>query len=552
MNIINNKIVDIDFQRMAEHPRLKENLAAAVVRGLSKGSLKHYFYDSTLKMKLSRAKFLGLALSIKDYIIKNFGDEKRIGIALPSGVAGNLVNIAVQMAGKVSVNLNFTMGTEAAEACLKKADVRVVFSSLILKSKLESRKIFFPWPDVFVDISKVLKGELDKKTIVKNILLSIFLSGESLIKLYNIPTEGGDREASIIFTSGSEGLPKAAVLTHKNIMGNCLQMEYTGILPKDEVLHGNLPLFHSFGQSIQVWYTSIFPHEIVAVASPLEVKENLDAMREGKSTVMISTPTFMRSYMKKYDGVSAKSLRIVIGGAEKTPDGFDKLWEEKFIGCKYKQGYGLTEASPVVSVNLPDDLPANEYRTYNTSTISGSVGQLFAGMQACVISQTTGDMLDIGETGILCLKGPNVFNGYLDEPKMNAEKFKDGWLITGDLAVLDKNAFIIIKGRISRFSKLGGEMVPHSFMEERITEILNLQDSDVQLIGISSCEDENKGEALVLVSAVDVDMNELRRKLVSSGVPNLWIPKTIKRVDAIPTLASGKLDIANLKKIACS
>lgn len=549
MKILDGKIIDARHDAFESHPRLGEHLAGAVVRALSSGTSKHHIYDSSLQKSMDRGTFLALCLALSDYIKKNMPRDARIGIALPSGIAGNAVNIAAQMAGRVSVNINFTMGAEAARACFKKAGVKTVISAEKLREKVAQRTPEFPWPENFLDVSKILKS-IGRKGVAKKLAAVRLLPASALIRIFGIPTEGGGKEASIIFTSGSEGEPKAAILTHRNIMANCLQMDYTGIIPEGQSLHANLPLFHSFGQSIQVWYTSIFVHPVVAVPSPLEVKQNFDAMEKGRSNVMISTPTFLRSYLKKGDPKQAESLRIVIAGAEKSPDGFKEAWEKKFPNSAYKEGYGLTEASPVVSVNLPEGIPLNPYRDYKTGTRPKSVGQLFAGMQAAVISPETGEFLPLGEPGTLCLKGANVFGGYLGAPELNAEKFRDGWLLTGDIASLDSDAFIYIRGRISRFSKIGGEMVPHALVEEAVAKALSQENSETQTVAVTCRESRTKGEELVLVTTLDIDMPALRKSLVDSGISNLWIPKVVIKVDEIPTLASGKLSLGDLRKIA--
>lgn len=549
MKIIDGKIIDTGYDTFKSHPRLSENLAAAVVRALSKNTSKHHIYDASLDKSMDRGTFLALCLALKDYILKNLPKSARLGIVLPSGIPGAAANIAAQMAGMVSVNINFTMGADAARACFKKAHVTTVIGSDKLRDKVAQKTPNFPWPERFYDIAKILRA-IGKKAIATKLAAVKILPSSALIKIFSIPTEGGDREASIIFTSGSEGEPKAAVLTHKNIMSNCLQMEYTGIIDSAGVLHANLPLFHSFGQSIQVWFTSIFPREVAAVASPLEVKQNFETMAKCKSSLIISTPTFLRSYIKKANPEAAKTLKIVIAGAEKTPDGLDKLWEEKFPNCKYKVGYGLTEASPVVSVNLQHGNPINKYRDYQTDTREGSVGQLFAGMQAAVMNPENGEFLPLGQEGVLCLRGGNIFAGYLNAPKLNAEKIKDGWLITGDIASLDSDAFIYIKGRVSRFSKIGGEMVPHALVEDFITKALKQEESEVPTIAVTSRESSSKGEELVLVTTLDVDASELRKTLSDMGLSNLWIPKVIVKVAEIPTLASGKLSLGEIKKLA--
>lgn len=549
MKVIDSKIIDSGFELFNKADLLNTNLAYAAVCNLSKDTRKEQVWDYSLNRHADRGLVLALALAIKDYIKKNFDEYDRIGIALPSCLPGIAVNLAVQMAGKVSVNVNFTMGAEAAKACLKRAGIGVIIGSNKVKEKVLAHAPDYPWTDNFCDVADILKA-IGKKRIALKLMQVRLLPGCVIAALNGISKVGGEREASIIFTSGSEGMPKAAILTHRNIMANCLQMLSIGVLnPGYDVLHANLPLFHSFGQTIQVWFCSIFGVNSVAVQSPLEVQANLDACRRAGSTIMISTPTFLRSYYKKATPKDFHRLRGVVGGAEKTPEGFIDLWQAKFPSVKYWEGYGLTEASPVVSVNLPEGLTRGKFCPQPSRTKEDSVGEIFPGMLAAVADAETGEFLNVGEIGILHLKGANVFGGYLNQPDENRKKFVDGWLNTGDLAMLDEDGFIFIKGRLSRFSKIGGEMVPHMSVEESIIKALGIQDSEVPLIAISSRIDAAKGEALVLLSAVDIEMPKLRSLLSEAGLPNLWIPKHYVRVESIPLLASGKLDLGKIRKL---
>ncbi|HTD87816.1 MAG TPA: hypothetical protein VK850_14665, partial [Candidatus Binatia bacterium] len=173
----------------------------------------------------------------------------------------------------------------------------------------------------------------------------------------------------------------------------------------------------------------------------------------------------------------------------------------------------------------------------------GSVGRLAPGMAAEIRQPETDQKLSLFKSGMLWLRGVNIFEGYLDDPKRTAEILHDGWLKTGDIGRFDEDGFLYIEGRLSRFSKIGGEMVPHETIESKIVDLLGLSGRDERPIAIVGVQDEAKGEALVLLSAVDLDLAELRSKLHEAGVPNLWIPKQVQRVEAIPVLASGKLDL---------
>lgn len=548
MKIIDSKIIDSGFEKFNGQKILKLNLGYAAMRTLCTNTRREYVIDCSLNKKADRGTVLALALALKEYIQKKFPEYERIGIALPSCLPGIAVNLAVQLAGKVSVNLNFTMGAEAERSCLERANVKMIIGSKKVRDKVDSHSPDYPWTDNFFDIGDILK-EIGKKRIAAKLVAVRLLPFWVLSRIYGIPRDGGDREASIIFTSGSEGMPKAAVLTHRNIMANCVQMWNIGLINSDTRLHANLPLFHSFGQTIQVWMTAIYGMQSVTVQSPLEVQANLEASRKYKSTIMISTPTFLRSYYKKGKPEDFPAMHGVIGGAEKTPEGFIEKWNEKFPNVYYWEGYGLTEASPVVAVNLPPNLKRGEFCPQPSQTKAESVGEIFPGMLAAVANPDTGEFLPVGSIGLLHLKGASIFGGYLNQPEENKKKLRDGWLNTGDLAALDEDGFIFIKGRISRFSKIGGEMVPHMSVEESIVKALGIQDSEVPLIAIGSRIDEAKGESLVLISSFDIEMAKLRRLLTEAGLPNLWIPKHLVRVDAIPLLSSGKLDLGKIRKL---
>ena len=240
-----------------------------------------------------------------------------------------------------------------------------------------------------------------------------------------------------------------------------------------------------------------------------------------------------------------KSLRKAIAGAEKTPKGFHEMWNESF-GDTYREGYGLTEATPVVGVNLPD----RDFGFFSTGSRKGSIGKLFPGMQAKILDPTTLAPLPFGEQGLLAMRGANIFAGYLDNPKATAEALHGEWLITGDLSRIDKDGFLYIDGRLSRFSKIGGEMVPHATVETALNNELGFAASDTPLIAVSSRLDEGKGEALVLLSATDITLADVKNALRKAGISNLWHPKYLVRVDKIPLLPSGKLDLKTIGELA--
>jgi acyl-[acyl-carrier-protein]-phospholipid O-acyltransferase / long-chain-fatty-acid--[acyl-carrier-protein] ligase len=197
----------------------------------------------------------------------------------------------------------------------------------------------------------------------------------------------------------------------------------------------------------------------------------------------------------------------------------------------------------VVSVNLPEPQPTKPGEQVQPSSRLGSVGKMAPGIAAEIREPETDRRLSLHETGMVWFRGVNIFEGYLHDEKRTADVLRDGWFKTGDIGRFDEDGFLYIEGRLSRFSKIGGEMVPHEAVEQKIVELLGFSGKDERLVAIVGVQDESKGEAFILLAAVDVDLAQLRDKLRDAGVPNLWIPKKVCRVDSIPVLASGKLDL---------
>jgi len=276
--------------------------------------------------------------------------------------------------------------------------------------------------------------------------------------------------------------------------------------------------------------------------------KNAELIERYSVTLFCTTPTFLRSYLRKAEPKQLASVQYLVTGAEKLPSELAEAFKEQF-GMQILQGYGLTETSPVAAVNLPEPKASRPGDAVQPSNRAGSVGKLAPGMAAEIRHPETDEKLSLHDTGMLWLRGPNIFESYLDAPAKTADVLVDRWFKTGDLARFDEDGFCFIEGRLSRFSKIGGEMVPHETVESKISEVLALP-KDERLIAIAGIPDEAKGEALVLLAAHDIDPQELRKKLSDAGVPNLWIPRIVKRVEAIPILASGKLDLQKVKDLA--
>jgi acyl-[acyl-carrier-protein]-phospholipid O-acyltransferase/long-chain-fatty-acid--[acyl-carrier-protein] ligase len=514
---------------------LDRHLAEECVRGLKRRPFATAVTDGMDQSKLSRAKLLGAAAALSRFFRKEFR-EQRIALVLPAGKGAVIANLATVLANKVAVDLNFTSGRAANEVACERAELRVVVSA----SRFIERLKDFPWPERIVKLDELmpqLKGQ-----ILFWWIMSILCPARLLVRLLQIPKSGGDKEAVLLFTSGSSGEPKGVVLSHRNLVGNVSQFRDLLDAGKDDAILASLPFFHSFGSTVTLWYPLVEGVPIVTYPNPLDAGKNAALIEQHKLTLLLATPTFLRGYLRKAEPHQLRSLRLVITGAEKLPLDLAKAFEERFKQ-KVFEGYGLTETSPVVSVNLPESVPTKVGEQVQPSSRLGSVGKMAPGIAAEIREPETDRKLSLHETGMLWLRGVNIFEGYLHDEKRTAEVLRDGWFKTGDIGRFDEDGFLYIEGRLSRFSKIAGEMVPHESIEQKIVDLLGFSGRDERAVAIMGVQDESKGEALVLLAAVDVDLAEVRAKLHEGGVPNLWIPKKICRVDAIPVLASGKLDL---------
>src|SRR6266480_3913170 len=533
------KLGEFCFSR---RPSLDRHLAEECVCGLKRRRFATAVIEGTDHTRLGRAKLLGVAAALSRYLRKEFSDE-RIAIVLPASKGSMVANLAVTLANKVPVDLNFTMGRAANESCCRRANLRVAISATPFIERLKD----FPWPERVLKLDELLPRM--KRRIIFWWIMSVLIPAGLLLRLLQIPKEGGHAEAVLLFTSGTTGEPKGVVVSHRNVVGNVSQFRQLLDARKTDAILASLPFFHTFGSTVTLWYPLTEGVRIVTYPNPLEPAKCAALIERYLLTFLLATPTFLRLYLRKAEPEQLRSLRLIIAGAEKLPLDLASHFEKCFQKKVY-EGYGLTETAPVVSVNLPDPEPREPGEHVQPSSRLGSVGRLAPGIAAEIREPETNRKLSLYDSGMLWLRGPNIFEGYLHDPKRTAEVLHDGWLKTGDIARFDEDGFLYIEGRLSRFSKIGGEMVPHETIESKIVDLLGFSGRDERPLAVMGVQDEAKGEALVLLSAVDIDLAELRSKLHEAGVPNLWIPKQIQRVEAIPVLASGKLDLKKCQRLA--
>jgi len=544
--VVREALLDLGCQAFDQRPQLKRHLAGEIVRRLGRRPSRLVMVDCTgARREIKAAGFFAAAAALSRHLRKTI-PESRVGIVLPPGAGASIANLAVLCAGKVPVNFNFTAGRSALEASLRLSGVKTIISADAVKAKIPA----FPWPENTLDLSATIKAIGGKRAILPWFLAAWILPNQWLPRMLGLPKHGDNREAALLFTSGSSGEPKGVALTHRNILANCWQFSTLSIFPANSVMLSCLPVFHSFGFTVNMWYPLLRGCRSVTVPSPLETKKIIDTIREEEVSVMVGAPTFMRPILKKAERADLKSLQILVSGAEKLPMDLYEAFLEKFH-LEIMQGYGMTEASPATNVNQPNPSLPTETASEQEGKRLGSVGRLMTGMSARVLNPETRAELPLGETGLIVLRGANIFEGYLDDPKKTEEAFHDGWYVTGDLGHFDEDGFLFIEGRLSRFSKIAGEMVPHGTVEQKLIDAFALDQSAGYALAVMGVPDPGKGEQLVLLTSSDtVTAETVKDKLTAAGVPNLWIPKIVSRVDKIPVLGTGKLDLKGCKDLA--
>ena len=539
-------MLDAGEQAFQERPMLKRHLGREIVRSLAKRPRHVELVDRTAERReVTAAQLLAVAAALSRYL-KQTVPEQRIGIVLPPGAGAHIANLAIACAGKVPVNLNFTAGKAAVEASLKLGEIRTVITAEAMKAKIPN----FPFPENTLDLKQAIEAAGGKKAIVPWLLAAWVLPNQWVADLLGLPKYGDHEEAALLFTSGSSGEPKGVVLSHRNIFANCAQISSLSILPDTAVLMACLPVFHSFGFTVTLWYPMLRGCKVITVPSPLDTKKIIEAIQQEKATVMLGAPTFVRPFLKKATKDELASLTLVVTGAEKlTMDLY-----ESFLGqfdIEILQGYGLTETTPATNINQHNPPITTSTATEQLGKRKGSVGRLMPGMTARIVDPDTGAELPMNQTGMLWLKGANVFPGYLKDPEKTAGALREGgWFVTGDLGRFDEQGFLFIEGRQSRFSKIGGEMVPHGTIETRILELFGWEQGESPVVAITGIPDPSKGEALVLLTTQDVTLEQIRSKLLEAGVPNLWVPRILKKVDKIPMLGTGKTDLKGVRTLA--
>jgi len=484
--------------------------------------------------------------------VRRLAQARNLGVLMPTGAAGAIANLAVLLTGRTVVNLNYTAGREALRASVERAGIRDVLTARRFLGKLKDRGLDLN--DVFDGIA--LHDMEDLKTGIGKAEGLLSLTAASVLPagwawgLFGSRVAPDDT-AAILFSSGSEGMPKGIELTHHNLLANARQTCDILNPESDDRVFSNLPLFHAFGLTVTTLLPLLEGIPMVCHPDPTDALGSAKAIARHRATILCTAPTFLRLYTcnRHIHPVMLESLRVVITGAERLSRDVRETFAGKFHTPIY-EGYGATETAPVASCNLPDR-PGPDERWTQVGNRPGTVGMPLPGTCFRIVDPVSLETLPPGEEGLVLIGGPQVMKGYLEAPERTAdavvERDARRWYKTGDKGRLDRDGFLTIVDRYSRFAKLGGEMIGLTQVEDRIRQLLAEPELDLVAVNVP---DPKKGERIVLLVAADLDPDKLRKALIEARMNPLTIPAEIRPVERIPKLGSGKTDFSGARKLA--
>jgi acyl-[acyl-carrier-protein]-phospholipid O-acyltransferase/long-chain-fatty-acid--[acyl-carrier-protein] ligase len=464
------------------------------------------------RITFSKALIASLMLAKK---IKKYKDGF-IGVMIPTSAGAILSVLGTIMAGKVPVMINYSTGAaDNCEYAQSKCGFKTILTSRALLEKIGCRLV----PGmVFVEdiMEKITTG--DKLGAA----LKSLLPTNVLLKRIH----GGDVEDNVVilFTSGSEKDPKAVQLTHRNIGSNIKDIFVVLDLKDDDIMLGNLPLFHVFGHTTNFWLPLLRGLATVTYANPLDYRKVVSIIKEEGVTLMLGTPIFFMGYLRKSEPGELKSVRLAVAGADKVPDLLREGYKKKHDFVLY-EGYGCTETSPVVSLNMGEN------------NRPGSIGLPLPNVKVKIANIDSGEEVPRGQEGKILVKGELVMKGYFDDLEETSFRIKDGWYDTGDMGMMDEDGYIWHKGRLKRFVKIGGEMVSLVKVESVLTDLLP-DEVDCCVVEVP---DFLKGAKIVAAVTQKVDEKAILKKMAEKLVP-LELPKQFVLMEELPKMGSGKID----------
>jgi acyl-[acyl-carrier-protein]-phospholipid O-acyltransferase/long-chain-fatty-acid--[acyl-carrier-protein] ligase len=527
---LRNQMTEHQFQVEMEFG--PKDVLSAIVQAARRDPKQIALEDASRQPLTFRRLLVGadvLAQPLQDILLPN---AERVGILLPNVNALPVLLLSLWHLGRTPAILNFSTGTATMLACAQLAGLKQIITSraFLERARLQVGPLteagiqFIYLEDVRAGISSgqkfssLLKMTWDPNSLARN-------SGSS--------TAGSlaDRSAVILFTSGSEGVPKGVELTHANLLANMRQMLAVTDITDTDRMFNCLPLFHSFGLTVGTLLPLVRGLYVFIYASPLHYRVVPAAFYESDCTIFLSTNTFLNGYGRKAHPYDFRSLRYLFAAAEKLQETTATTWSQKF-GVRILEGYGATECAPCISVNTP------------LSPRYGSVGRLLPG-----IDYKLEPVEGVEEGGRLMVRGPNVMRGYLNADANAKFKGFGGWYDTGDIVSVDADGYLFVRGRLKRFAKVSGEMVSLTAVEDALAGAFPQYGLRCQ-VAVVTRPDEGKGEVLIAVTnEPKLQMEEIRAAVKAKGLNNLSIPREIKVVREIPKLGTGKINHRELAKM---
>jgi acyl-[acyl-carrier-protein]-phospholipid O-acyltransferase / long-chain-fatty-acid--[acyl-carrier-protein] ligase len=534
-------VQELEYQALETKKRTQPPIHHLFIRNVRKNPFKHVLMDE--ERQLNGAKTLAGAIALAKHLEPKWASEKSVAIVLPTTIAGTIINLAIAFSGRSAINLNFTAGREAMESAIKQAGLKSLITSrlFLAKSKCELPS------GIEIIYAEDLVKKISNKDRLKALFIGLFTPLSYLEKYCGCSDQITTSTClSIIFTSGSTGEPKGVVLTHLNISSNVNAI--SNIVPcfgKDKTLLASLPYFHAFGYML-MWLGLNHKFGLVIHPNPLDAKVIGKLIEKHKVKLVMTTPTFLRGYIRQIPAHELTSLDCVITGAEKLSSSTAKAFHEKF-GIRPMEGYGATECSPVIAASTLD---VKARGICQIGSLEGAVGQALPGVLIKIVDPETFLEVSVGMEGLILVKGQNVMQEYLNREDLTKEVMVDGFYITGDIGAIDESGFIKITDRLRRISKIGGEMVPHGRIEEALHEAA---ESEEQVFAVTAIPDAKKGERLAVLYTLErTKLGEVLKNLSEKGLSNLYIPRLdhFIQVERLPFLGSGKIDLQMIKLIA--
>ena len=537
-------VVELEEQATCLRAGELKPLHVAFVRRARRAPWRSCLEDTQGK-QLSRGATLAAAVVLARRLRRILGDDDRVGVALPPSIGGGLIAIAASLSGRTAVALNFTVGRAALESAVQQAGLRKVVTARAFLERIDPEVRAALERLEVVCLEDVLQGvgPLERLgALARGLLLPVGVLERSCGARRRVRAAD---VATILFSSGSTGEPKGIELTHANVQANADAVGQ--VLPCDHTdkLVGVLPMFHSFG-NMGLWFAIGRGAGVVFHPNPLDAGAVGDLVADHSATLLIATPTFLQLYTRRVEPGQFGSLRLVLTGAEKLSAELADRFEERF-GMRPIEGYGATECAPAVTVSSPAFRAAG---CYQEGARRGSVGRPLPGVTVRIVDPDTFEPVPLGQPGMVLVRGANVMKGYLGRDDLTEAAMRDGFYVTGDIGRLDADGFLFLTDRLSRFSKIGGEMVPHGVVEQHLQEASGERERAFVVCGVP---DARKGERLAVVTTAAPDvLQRALDALPGRGLPQLFVPRPSEcvHVDELPVLGTGKLDLGAAKRLA--